>query len=201
MEYIEQSSTPYRRPPYSFVADGFVALGDAACITNPWSGEGVPYAWLLCSIAAEELGRVMKGGAYPSRSLAWPVNLRYIKAQGAEFAQNLATLSGAVDCTPQENDYEFKHAIIFEDEAEKGKGNLILKLLGGLVSGGLSPAALGNLLGAASTGGKIRRHYLAFPEDPAGFDGWVRQADRLWAKAGSMAAMAERDLAGMAEPG
>lgn len=200
-DHIEQSSTPYRRPPYSLVADGFAALGDAACITNPWSGEGVPYAWLLCSIAAEELGRVMKGGAYPTRNLAWPVNFRYIKAQGAQFAQNLAMLSGAVDCKPEENDYEFSRAIIFEDEAEKGKGNLILKLLGALVSGGLSPAALGKLLGAASIGGKIYKHYLSFPEDPAGFEGWVRQADRLWVKAGSMADMAERDMAaGSSQP-
>jgi flavin-dependent dehydrogenase len=108
LEYTEQSSTPYRRPPYSFVADGFTVLGDAACITNPMSGEGVPYAWLLCSIAAEEFGRVMKDGAYPSREAAWPVNARYARAQGAEFARLLATLPGAVKCSAEENDYEFE---------------------------------------------------------------------------------------------
>jgi flavin-dependent dehydrogenase len=60
LESIEQSSTPYRKPPYSFISDGFLVIGDSACITNPWTGEGVPYAWLLCSIAAEEFGKVMK---------------------------------------------------------------------------------------------------------------------------------------------
>jgi electron-transferring-flavoprotein dehydrogenase len=196
-DHIEQSSTPYRRPPYSFVADGFVVLGDAACITNPWSGEGVPYAWLLCSIAADEFGRCMKNGVYPSRDAAWQVNVRYVRSQGAEFARNLAMLSGAVQCSPEENDYEFQHSIIFEDEDDKGKGNLVAKLLIGLVSGGLSLKALGNLMGAAGIGGKIFKHYRSFPENPAGFGGWARKAGELWDKADSMAELAERDLAQM----
>jgi electron-transferring-flavoprotein dehydrogenase len=197
LDHIEQSSTPYRRPPYSFVADGFIVLGDAACITNPWSGEGVPYAWLLCSIAAEELGQCMKGGAYPAREAAWPVNVRYARSQGAEFARNLAMLSGAVQCSPKENDYEFRHSIIFEDDNDKGKGNLAAKLLKGLFSGGISPGALSKLMGAAGIGGKIFNHYRAFPESPAAFGNWVQKANALWSKACSMAELAERDLAQM----
>jgi flavin-dependent dehydrogenase len=194
LDHIERGSTPYRRPPYSFVADGFVALGSAACISNPWSGEGVPYGWLLCSIAADEFGRAMSGGAYPAREAVWAVNTRYIREQGALFARNLAMLSGAVSCTAQENDYEYRHSIIYEDDDEKGKGNLLCKLLGGLASGGLSPAALGTLLSAAGTGEKLYRHYMAFPENPAGFEAWTRKAEKLWAKAGSMADLAEQDL-------
>jgi flavin-dependent dehydrogenase len=193
-DHIEQGSTPYRRPPYSFVADGFVALGSAACISNPWSGEGVPYGWLLCSIAAEIFGGAMKAGGIPLRETVWQVNVRYMREQGALFAKNLAMLSGAVSCTAKENDYEYQHSIIYEDDDEKGKGSLILKLIGGLASGGLSFSALGNLLSAAGTGEKIYRHYLAFPEAPADFDAWVRGAERLWAKAGSMADLAEKDL-------
>jgi flavin-dependent dehydrogenase len=196
LDHIEQGSTPYRRPPYSFVADGFVALGSAACISNPWSGEGVPYGWLLCSIAAEEFGAAMKGGKYPLKEAVWTTNLRYIKEQGALFAKNLAMLSGAVSCTAEENDYEYKHSIIYEDDNEKGKGgSLIPKLIKGLLSGGISAGALGSLLSAAGTGEKIYKHYMAFPETPAGFGDWVRKADKLWSKAGSMADLAEKDLA------
>ncbi|MDR1586754.1 MAG: hypothetical protein LBS57_04795 [Treponema sp.] len=197
-DYIEQSSTPYRRPPYSLVAEGFAVLGDAACITNPWTGEGVPYGWLLCSIAAEEFGKAMKDGAYPEKEAVWGVNVRYAKAQGALFAQNLAMLRGAVSCTPDENDYEFAHAIIFEDDDEKGKGNLVLKLLKGLLSGGLSWKSLRELAGAAGIGGKIYKHYLAYPETPGSLAAWTRKADALWARAGSMADLAEADLAATA---
>jgi flavin-dependent dehydrogenase len=202
LDYIEQSSTPYRPPPYSFAADAFVVLGDAACITNPWTGEGVPYGWLLCSIAAEEFDKAMRNnGARPKRDAVWPLNLRYIKAQGAEFARNLAMLRGAVSCTPEENDYEFEHAIIFEDDAEKGSGNLVLKLLKGLVSGGLSWKSLRSLAGAAGTGGNIYKHYMAYPDSPGGLEAWARKADTLWARAGSMADLAEADLAAMGNPG
>ena len=195
LDHIEQGSTPYRRPPYSFVADGFVALGSAACISNPWSGEGVPYGWLLCSIASQEFGKAMQNGAYPLRENVWAVNVRYIKEQGAEFAKNLAMLSGAVSCTEKENDYEYQHSIIYEDDDEKGKGgSMIPKLLKGVLTGGISFAALGNLLSAAGSGEKIYKHYMAFPENIAGFDAWVQKAEKLWSKAGSMAALAEKDL-------
>ena len=36
----EKGVTPYRRPPYSLVADNFIAAGDAACLTKPECGEG-----------------------------------------------------------------------------------------------------------------------------------------------------------------
>jgi flavin-dependent dehydrogenase len=194
-DHVEKASTPYRRPPYSFVADGFAAIGDSACITNPWTGEGVPYAWCLGAIAADEYGRAMKNGAYPSREAAWNINIRYQQEQGALYAQNLAMLCGASGCTEEENDYEFKHAIIYEDETEKGKGNLMLKLLKAFVSGGISPKSLGNLLNAAGIGGKIFKHYLAYPKTPEGLDAWIQTADALWKKAGSMADLAEQDLA------
>ncbi|MDR0399851.1 MAG: FAD-dependent monooxygenase [Treponema sp.] len=197
LEYIEQSSTPYRRPPYSFVADGFVALGDAACITNPMSGEGVPYAWLLCSIAAEEAGRAMRDGAYPEREKVWPVNRRYFQAQGASFARILATLPGAVNCSPEENDYEFEQSIIFEDDKEKGTGNLVFKLLKGLFSGRLSLGTLKGLINAVAAGSNIHKHYMNFPERPEDFAGWVKKAEALWKKTGKVADLAEKDLARM----
>jgi flavin-dependent dehydrogenase len=161
------------------------------------SGEGVPYAWLLCSIAAEELGRAMKDGAYPFKQSAWLTNARYAEAQGADFAQTLAMLPGALKCSPQENDYEFKQGIIFEDDDEKGKGNMIAKLLKGVLSGGLSFKTLSDLIKAVTTGGKIRKHYLAFPKTPDGFEKWKTQAIALWSQAENIADLAERDLAQM----
>jgi flavin-dependent dehydrogenase len=196
-EYIEQSSTPYRRPPYSFAADGFAVLGDAACITNPMSGEGVSYGWLLCAITAEEFGRAMRDGAYPEREKVWPVNRRYAQAQGASFARILAVLPGAVTCTAEENDYEFEQGIIFEDDKEKGRGNLVLKLLKGLFLGKLSLGTLKKLAGAVAAGNRIYKHYMNFPEEPGGFEGWVKKAEVLWGKTLMIADLAEKDFAQM----
>jgi flavin-dependent dehydrogenase len=197
--YTEKGSTPYRRPPYSLVADNFLVIGDAACITNPWSGEGVPYTWLLCRIAAEVIAdKGADAGAAFSKEAMWDINCRYFGGQGADFASNLAMLPAAISCTPEENDFEFMKSIIFEDDRDKGKGNLVLKLIGGLLSGGISFKSLKTLLNGATLGGKIATLYKAFPKSPAGFSAWVSQAEALWAKAPSMAARAEADLESMA---
>ena len=201
LEYIEQGSTPYCRIPYSLVADGFVALGSAACISNPWSGEGVPYSWLECMIAAKICKQAMAKGAYPSQESLWQINALYHREQGALFAKNLAMLSGATACTENENDYEYQKGIIYENHDENGnsteRGTMIAKLIKGLLRGKISLGTLGRLMAASSIGGKIEKHYLNYPITPLQLDEWITQADALWAKAGSMADVAEADLAAM----
>ena len=190
---VEQGCTPYHRPPYSFVANGFVALGDAACLTNPWSGEGVAAAWVQAEIAIEEAGSALENGSYPTRESLWRINTRYYAAQGAQFAQMLSMLAGAVDCSPQENDYEFEHSIIFKDEDEKNAGSLFGGILRGVLTGKLKFATLGNLAGAAQAGKKIVKHYENYPARPADFPAWQKKADLLWKRARSMADAAEKD--------
>jgi flavin-dependent dehydrogenase len=41
LDKIEKGYVPYHRSPYSLVTDGFICLGDAACMTKPYSGEGI----------------------------------------------------------------------------------------------------------------------------------------------------------------
>lgn len=193
VDYKELGCTPYRRPPYSLVSDGFVSLGDSACLTNPRTGEGISAHWLQAEIAAEEAARAMKDGAYPTREALWPINVRYYGAQGAEFAQTLSMLAGAVDCTPEENDYEFEKGIIFTNGGEDAEKGLLSKIVKGTLAGRLSFAALKCLLSAAMTGGKILKHYKAYPKDPAGYAAWAKKADTLWSKTRNMADDAEKD--------
>lgn len=193
VEHVERGCTPYRRPPYSLVSDGFVALGDSACLTNPMTGEGVSAHWLEAEIAADVAAQAMNNGLYPSREALWPINVRYYEAQGAEFAQTLSMLAGAVDCSPEENDYEFRKSIIFTDGDEDAEAGLIGKLIKGAVTGRLKFKTLKNLLSAAGTGGKILKHYKAYPKDPGGYEEWARKADMLWSKTRDMASDAEED--------
>lgn len=197
VDYVEKGCTPYRRPPYSFVADGFLALGDAACLTNPRTGEGITAHWLQAEIAAQVAAHAMEAGATPTREALWPINLRYYDTQGAEFAQTLSMLAGAVDCSPEENDYEFKKSIIFTGDDEEVKGSLLGNIIKGALTGGLRLSTLKNLVGAAMTGGRILQHYKAYPKNPYGFAEWTKTADALWRKTRNMADDAERDRAAM----
>jgi hypothetical protein len=181
LDHMEKCLNTRRRTPYSFVSDGFIAMGDAACITNPWTGEGVPDTWVLCSIAAEEFGKAMENGAYPQREAVWPVNCRYVSEQGALFAGLFAARQGFTGCTPEENNYMFEHNIFYEDEKNQGQGDAVQQIGEGRATGRISSAAAEKIIGALKTGKELHAHYINYPKSPAGFESWAREADRLWA--------------------
>jgi electron-transferring-flavoprotein dehydrogenase len=183
LDHMEKCLNTRRRTPYSFVADGFIALGDAASITNPWTGEGVPDTWVLCSIAAEEFAKALAGGAYPRQEAVWQVNRRYVSEQGALFASLFATRQGFTGCTPEENDYMFEHDIFYADEEKRGKGDLAGAVKKGRDSGNLSARAAEKMLKGLNLGKELHAHYTAYPETPGKFEDWTREADRLWASA------------------
>lgn len=200
LNYTERGATPYRRPPYSFVANGFLACGDAACLTKPSAGEGVTSSMVQLEIAAEVICRLLSEGKPLTRENLWPINKRYIDAQGAAFASQLATLVGAVATSAAENDFFFEKDIIFSQKSFESMGEgkslsfsaaelaaMALKMLGGVISGRLSVSTIRALLKAMGNGNKVSALYEAFPNTPEDFDAWCCRADALWASCGTMA--------------
>ena len=200
LDHIERGATPYRRPPYSFVADGFLTAGDAACLTKPSAGEGVTSSMVQLEIAAERLHTLLASGQPLSRKNLWPINKRYIDAQGAAFASQLATLVGAVATSAAENDFFFEKDVIFSAKSFQAMGEgkalafsageligMAFTMLGGILTGRLRASTLRMLLRAMKNGNTIAAHYAAFPPTPAGFDEWRQKAEALWASCGSMA--------------
>ena len=185
-DFAEKSNNCRHRPLHSFVADGFVALGDAACIANPRSGEGVTPAWYHGSVAAEEFGRAMKNGAYPLRDAVWKVNSRYMYNMGALYAMQFANRTAVSGCSAEETDYLFKQSIFYRAETEQGKGGDGIRLLRALISGRLSRERIRNFRASMAIGKRIYKHYQAYPENPEGFDSWVRKANELWVQADNM---------------
>ena len=187
LQYEEAACTPYRRPPFSFVTDGFLVIGDAACLTKPINGEGIPSAWVQCTPAAEVVLEAMKDGAYPTKEALWRVNTTYQRGEGASYAGERAMLIGAVDMRPEDNDFMFRNAIVFKSDDEEGPRNLVAALLKGVLKGGFSLHAFTALVSATLKGEALKKHYQNFPETPAGYAAWEKKALKLWKKAGSMA--------------
>jgi digeranylgeranylglycerophospholipid reductase len=190
-----QGRTPYRRSPFSLVANGFLVLGDAAFQTKPFSGEGVTSSFTACQIAAEVVTAALEDGD-ASRETLWPYNVRYFRDQGAKFASMFVQLPAAAELSRHEVDYLFHQDLIFSSEdfrqmnlnyaTEMSLGqtlSLAGKLVWGVVTGRFSSASLGRLLKASTTAGQIRKHYEAFPKDPAHFEAWVAGAKPLWGEA------------------
>ena len=200
----QRGSLPFRRPPYSLVDSGFVALGDAACM-NKWVGEGICSAWVGCQMAAEVAGEAMRNGAYPTLEALWPLNVRYNTTQQADFAYINATAINAVDCSPEEMDYEFEKGIVFTDKAmtrlnweysaempPNEVAQLIAKLGAGLASGNISPHTLKGMLKGVAYSTLLKAHYKAFPKTPAGFGDWADGCGKLWEECGNIADVTER---------
>jgi len=188
----KQGKTPYRRSPYSLVGSGFLVMGDAAFQTKPFSGEGVTSSFTACRIAAEVAAEALRRGDV-SREGLWDYNVRYFRGQGAKFAAMFVQLPAAAELSRREVDFLFHHGLIFsgEDfrqmnlnyETEMGLGQTVAmaaKLVGGVLSGRFSAASFRRLLGVSGMAAKIKALYRRFPEDPAEFPAWVREARGLW---------------------
>jgi len=191
-----QGRTPFRRPPYSLVGDGFVVMGDAAFMTKPFSGEGVTSGFTGCQIAAEVATAALSKGDV-GRAALWPYNVRYFRNQGAKFAELLAQLPAAAELSRRDVNYLFEQDIIFSGadftrmnrdfEVQRSTGealSLAAKLVWGVIGGQFSAASLKALLGAMSVSGKLRAAYERYPETPAGFEAWVADVRPLWRAVG-----------------
>lgn len=196
---IERGCTPYHRAPYSFVADGFIAMGDAACITKPNCGEGCTASLVLEDIAVEYASAAMENGAYPTRESLWSINKKYNDTQGKEFASLMALLASVVRHSPKANEFLFKHDVIFSRKILGGMGTGGLQLdltdylktlffvIIGIVTCNITIAELKSILNGVISSGKLTELYERFPETPDGFEAWVNEAELLWKKAGKLA--------------
>ncbi len=200
LHHIERGTTPYRRPPYSFVDDGFIVMGDAACLTKPSAGEGVTSSMVQANIAVDVIAPLLLENRDICAANMWPVNKLYIEAQGKAFASQLAMLVGAVATNKSENDFFFEKDIIFSARSFEALGEgkelefsigelaeIAAKMGAGVICGRLRPKTISSLLKAMSNSGKISKLYSDYPSTPGGFAAWKAKADALWAKCGSMA--------------
>jgi hypothetical protein len=141
-----------------------------------------------------------------NRENLWPINKRYIDAQGAAFASQLATLVGAVSTSAAENDFFFEKDVIFSAKSFQAMGEgralafsagelarMAFTMLGGILAGRLRVSTLRSLLRAMKNGNAVAAHYAAFPITPEGFDEWCHKAEALWARCGSMADALQQD--------
>jgi digeranylgeranylglycerophospholipid reductase len=205
LKYVERGTTPYRRPPYSFVADGFVAMGDAACLSKPHAGEGVTSSMVQAEIAADVIDGALGGPGPLTRERLWGINKRYVEAQGKTYAGVLATLIGAVSSSAAENDFFFRHDVVFSKKsfdsmaADKPLAFTFgetLKMAGvilaGLLSGKVGTKTVRSLLKGMQNGNAVSALYAEYPETPEGFEAWAEKADRIWKQCGSMADAASK---------
>ncbi len=188
----EKGTTPYRRPPYSLVADNFIVAGDAACLTKPDCGEGVTSSMVMMDIAADVLEKALRNGDTSKKAL-WKINTEYNKKQGADFCLVRAFLTKVIKAKDEEIEYCFSQKLIFNGKflnGEKLTAKDIVDTVGGVISAAakknVSSATLKGVLEGAKLGIALRQHYMNFSDDPEKLHAWTVKADKLWKKVGKV---------------
>lgn len=205
VEKVEKGLTPYHRGIYSFVDDGFIALGDTACLTKPTCGEGCTSSLVQCELAVDVIDGLLKEDKALTKENMWSINCEYIKKQGISFDSMRPLLMGIVSLSPKEAEYLFKKDIIFSrkilgnqgedlDISPKDVADIVTGISAGIVTGQIKPASVGaiakGLLGMA----EVTALYGQYPDSPAGYFEWKEKADALWDKIGSMADKCDKEI-------
>ncbi len=167
---------PTRRPLKSLVANGIMAVGDAAAAVNPIHGGGIGQALLSAELAAETIEEVAELGRYDEAAL-WRYNVKYMKAWGYRQAQLDVFRLMLQTLTDDELNYGLSRKLLTEDEiyqiSAKGIQNLglidkfkiALRFMG-------KPSVLVKLSTAIQYAKEIGDMYLEYPDDPAELPKW-----------------------------
>lgn len=197
VEKIERGLTPYKRSLYSFVDDGFIALGDSACLTKPTSGEGCTSSLVLGKIAVEVISECLKSDEFLTKERLWSINPRYIKAQGKDFDSLRPLLYGLIAINFDEAEYMFKNDVVFSQKILGGAANgiqldsedisaIVKGILKGIFTGKIRLSTVCKILKGLNQSMKVGKLYDNYPESPEGFPEWKKKAEAIWKKIGSM---------------
>ena len=198
VQKIEKGRTPYHRSVYSFVDDGFIVMGDAACLTKPTCGEGCTSSLVQGEIAVDVISKLLKEGKPLTKENMWSINKRYMTAQGKDFDSMRPLLMGVVTIDFDEAEYLFANDVLFSKEILGGMdGGLnlgvkdIAEIIGGIIKGiakgKIRVSTVKNLLKGLKQSGDVGKLYDNYPAEFKGFESWKKQADALWDEIGSLA--------------
>lgn len=178
------------RSPYSMVASGFLAIGDAAGQVIPTTGCGVGAGLTGALIAAETIIKALSEGNHGIAPL-WDYNWRWFAngARGGHYAA-LSALKGILqDLSHQELAFLMRKDILSGEMLTPSINGIfyipdLKTMIKTLFNGFSRPALLMKLNQATTAGKKIFKHYQDYPQvwDPEQFKLWESKSDRLFGK-------------------
>jgi digeranylgeranylglycerophospholipid reductase len=185
-------SAPYRRLPASLVGNGFAGVGDSVYQNKAFSGEGITSGTTAGKILTEVLIAALDRGE-ASRNALWDYNVRYFHGQGAKFASVMGFLFPVNNLPRPDVDYLYRHAIIFSahDQTYLNRNYeldlppdrwaaICTQLETDVKEGKFSSQSLQMMKSLHDFSIRLKAHYLAYPETPAGLPAWWETTRSLW---------------------
>ncbi|MBS7605835.1 MAG: NAD(P)/FAD-dependent oxidoreductase [Candidatus Bathyarchaeia archaeon] len=175
---------PTRRPLDSFVSNGVVVIGDAACNVNPIHGGGIGPSMMAGKISGEVIPDVLETGE-PTVEKLWLINIRYMKTYGAKqagldvFRLFLQSLSN------EDINYGMKYKIIREDDVLKAgiEGDVRLNITDAtrrLFMGLGRVSFLRKLYKMAKKSRALKKIYEEYPLSPKNMPEWKLKIKSIW---------------------
>jgi len=167
---------PTRRPLDSFVGNGVVVIGDAACHVNPIHGGGMGPSMMAGKIAGEVMAEALEKGD-PTVDNLWPINVRYMKAYGAKQAGLDVFRIFLQSLTNEDINYGMKYELIRGEDILKAslEGDVRLNVTDAArrVFMGLGRISfLRKLYDMAKKSRLVKELYEGYPQSPAGILEW-----------------------------
>ena len=175
------AALPTRRPYDSAVADGFVAVGDAAGHVNPTTGGGIPGAAKSAHWAIERAVEAVVDGDVTEERL-WSYNADVMTDFGKRFAaMDVYNIWGTAHSVDELT--EIVTALPAQqllDAMTKGETSMGLRLkLKTLLDTYGHWDTLWELHKVREIAGELKDHYDAYPERAGGFADWLTERDSL----------------------
>lgn len=202
---VEKGMTPWHRVPYSFVDDGFIAMGDAAFLTKPTCGEGCTSSLVQGVIAVDVISGLLKADKPLTKENMWSINKRYADAQGIEFESLRPLLVGLLKMNLDEAEYLFEKDVIFSEKILGGIDDGIVLtpadtlviakgIIVGLLKGKLSLGSVITFLKGYLKSENIRKLYTNYPATYAEFPEWKKKAEKAWQGVGDVSDICDPEL-------
>jgi flavin-dependent dehydrogenase len=168
------------------VADGFMVIGEAACMVIPVAGSGVASAMWAAHLAVEAAAKALKQGDTSTAAL-WPYAHAYQSGRGAALASYGATRLLTDRLTGEQVSRLLETGVLGSEELSAVANAELLKINAGFLAGKIKsivkqPSVLPYIakLAAYSTAAQIL--YQRYPKqyDPAKFETWKRYERRIF---------------------
>jgi len=173
---------PLRRPLASIVGDGFLAAGDAGCLTNPVHGGGIAPAVVSGVMAGEQAIQALSNGDTSADAL-WGYGVRVMRHIGKHYGAHEVLRDVLLSLTGEE-------LLFMADRlAESGpvietmqRGRLVASLAHGvrlLLPLARKPGLARRVFRTSRRMVAVREHYENYPDSPAKLDSWLGRAAYL----------------------
>lgn len=171
---------PIRAPLATFVGDGFMSVGDAACQTDPLHGGGISPAIVAANLAADTAARALADGDASTAAL-WEYNVAFMREVGArhagqDFLRRFLDSISDDDLTFLAREFGSRHLLTttFGSEGAMPRLGSAFRIL---AKAARRPKLAAMLVRAGQLCERIQQTYLEYPRSVEGFESWLGQVE------------------------